>query len=472
MYKAHNWQPIQVKNKINILFTVCFLFQTFNSFSQNLTQSPYSFFGVGDLQYIGSATLGNMGQVSQGFRRKYDLNILNPASYSALAQTNLEAGAMLNYGTLKSGSSTLNASLSGLTYFNFGTLISKKGIGIAFGAAPYSALGYDIRRTTVLKVDTFNAPEVKVNATTSQLGSGGLTRAFFGVGTKINKYLSAGVNVGYIFGQIDSRMIQTAPAQYYIFNWSAERKDNVNGFIIEYGFQSHFDSLNLSLPKYKTVIDSNGFEHKKLVRNHKNPISINAGLTFNAETNLTGNQRYSFRTLAIGGLDLGKDSIKTDETITGSVTIPFEIKYGIAITNNTNWTVAADFGTAAWSNYSSFGQNKGLQNSWHFNVGACWLPDIKEDSRNYFKRLEYRIGYRMEQTNLFIDNQSVNISSYHCGIGIPIAERDRYKKFSRVNVGFEYLTRGANTTLINEQFYKLTIGLVFSDKWFIKYKYD
>ena len=68
-------------------------------------------------------------------------------------------------------------------------------------------------------------------------------------------------------------MIQTAPAQYYIFNWSADRKDNLNGFIIEYGFQSHFDSLKLSLPKYKTVIDSNGFEHKKMVRGHKNPVS-------------------------------------------------------------------------------------------------------------------------------------------------------------------------------------------------------
>lgn len=471
MYKAHIWQSIKEKNKFNIVFTVCFLFQTFSSFSQNLTQSPYSFFGIGDLQYIGSATLGNMGQVSQGFRRKYDLNILNPASYSALAQTNLEAGAMLTNGTLKSGNSTIDVSLSGLAYFNFGTIISKKGIGLAFGAAPYSALGYDIRRTTVLKVDTFNAL-IDVNATTSQLGNGGLTRAFFGIGTKINKYLSAGINVGYIFGQINSRMIQTTPSQYYIFNWSAERKDNVNGFIFEYGFQSHFDSINFSLPKYKNMIDSNGFEHKKMVRGHKNPVSINAGLTFNAETNLTGNQRYSFRTLAIGGLDLGKDSIKTDETKTGSVTIPFEIKYGIAITNNTNWTVAADFGTATWSNYSSYGQNKGLQNSWHFNIGACWLPDIKEDSRNYFKRLEYRLGYRNEQTNIFIDNQSVNISSYNFGVGIPIAERDRYKKFSRVNVGFEYLTRGANTTLVSEEFYKLTIGLVFSDRWFIKYKYD
>jgi hypothetical protein len=222
------------------------------------------------------------------------------------------------------------------------------------------------------------------------------------------------------------------PKDYYIFNWAADRKDNINGFVIEYGIQSNFDSINISLPKYKTIIDSNGFEHKKMVRENKNPVSFNAGLTFNLQTNLTGNQRYSFRTLARGGTDYSKDSIQTDESNTGSVVIPFEIKYGIAFTNNSNWTIAADFGTAAWSNYSSFGLNKGLQNSWHFNTGACWLPDIKEDSRNYFKRLEYRVGYRLEQTNVFIENQSVNISSYSCGIGIPIAERDRYKKFSRV----------------------------------------
>jgi hypothetical protein len=71
-----------------------------------------------------------------------------------------------------------------------------------------------------------------------------------------------------------------------------------------------------------------------------------------------------------------------------------------------------------------------------------------------------------------LNNQSVNINSISCGIGIPIAERDRYRKFSRVNIGFDYLTRGANTSLINETYYKFTVGIVFSDRWFIKYKYD
>lgn len=472
MYKAHDWQSMMVKNKINFGFLLCFLLQAFSSFSQNLSQSPYTYFGLGDLQYYGSATLGNMGQVSQGLRRKYDLNIMNPASYSALAQTNIEAAGMLSNGTLQSGDSKINSSLSGLSYFNIGTTISKKGIGLAFGAAPYSALGYDIRKTTVITADTFGTLN-NVNAATSQVGSGGLTRAFIGLGAKLNKNFSIGVNAGYVFGQISSKIVQTVPAEYYMFNWAADRKDDISGFIFEYGVQSHFDSINFSMPKYKTVVDSNGFEHKKMVHGTKNPISFNAGITFNMETNLNANQRYSFRTLSRGGIDYAKDSIKTDETKSGNVVIPFEIKYGIALTNNTNWTLAADFGTAAWTNYSSFGQKANpLQNSWHFNAGGCWLPDVKEDSRNYFKRLEYRLGYRFEQTNIFVNSQSVNVIGYSCGIGIPIAERDRYKKFSRVNLGFEYLTRGANTNLVNEEFFKFTIGMVFSDRWFIKYKYD
>jgi hypothetical protein len=86
--------------------------------------------------------------------------------------------------------------------------------------------------------------------------------------------------------------------------------------------------------------------------------------------------------------------------------------------------------------------------------------------------LEYRLGYRIEQTNAFINNQSININAYSFGIGIPIAERDKYRKYSRVNVGFEYANRGANTSLVNEEYFKFTVGLVFSDRWFIKYKYD
>lgn len=466
MYKAPVWQSNILNKKTSLVLFVCLLCSNFYVNAQNLTQSPYSFFGVGDLQYYGSATLGNMGQVSQGIRRKYDINTLNPASYSSLAQTNIEAGAMLMNGTLNNANGSINTSSSGLSYFNFGTSISKKGIGISFGAAPYSALGYDIKRNTPIQTDTSGI----ILATTNQTGDGGLNRAYFGIGAKVLKHLSVGVNFSYIFGQVNSKITQVVPPNYYMFNWTSERKDNLNGFVLEYGIQSHFDSI--SLPWYRTVIDSNGFQHKKFTNGPKLPISFNAGLTFNTETSVNASQTYSFRTLSRGGIDFPRDTILSNENKSGTVTIPLTIKYGIAFSNNANWTLAADFGTTAWSNYNSFGENKGLQNSWFLSAGASLLPDIKDDSRNYFKRLEYRIGYRTEKTNLLLNNQDVNINAFSCGIGIPIAERDKYRRFSRVNIGFEYLTRGANTSLVNETYYKFTVGIVFSDKWFIKYKYD
>jgi hypothetical protein len=466
MYKA----PFRQSNLLNIKtgfgLLVCLLLPSFYVNAQNLTQSPYSYFGVGDLQYYGSATLGNMGQVSQGLRRKYDINTLNPASYSSLAQTNIEAGAMLMNGTLNSAGTSLKTSSSGLSYFNFGTSIYKKGIGIAFGAAPYSALGYNISRNTPIQTDTSGI----INGITSQTGDGGLNRAYVGIGAKVLKHVSVGVNVSYIFGQINSKMTQVVPINYYMFNWTSERKENLNGFIIEYGIQAHFDSI--LIPWYRTVIDSNGFQHKKFIFGPKIPISLNSGLAFNTETSLNASQTYSFRTLSRGGIDFARDTIRSVENQSGLLTIPLTIKYGIAISNNANWTLAADFGTTTWSNFNSFGENKGLQNSWFLSAGASLLPDIKDDSRNYFKRLEYRIGYRTEKTNIFLNNQDVKINALSFGIGIPIAERDKYRRFSRVNVGFEYLTRGANTTLINETYYKFTVGIVFSDKWFIKYKYD
>lgn len=468
MYKAPDRQSNILNSKISLGLLLCFLFQNFIANTQNLTQSPYSYFGVGDLQYYGSVTFGSMGQTSQGMRRGYDLNSLNPASYSALKQTNLEAGALFNYAELSSGQTNLKTSLSGLSYFNLGTTISKKGIGIAFGAAPYSALGYEIVRKTPIQTDTAGI----INATTIQKGDGGLNRAYIGVGVKINKYFSAGVNIGYLFGQVNSSILQTVPPEYYMFNWAIDKKDYVNGFLVEYGVQAHFDSVKLSLPRYGNLIDSNGFERKKFFAGKKSPISINAGLTFNLESAIDGTQRYSFRTLSRGGVDYSKDSIKTEDNKNGEIVIPMSIKYGLAFTNNTNWTLAVDLGTTAWSKYTAFGENRGLQNTWFIAAGASFLPDMKEDSRNYFKRLEYRIGYRTEQSNILLNNQSVNINSISCGIGIPIAERDRYRKFSRVNIGFDYLTRGANTSLINETYYKFTVGIVFSDRWFIKYKYD
>lgn len=468
MYKARVRQFLFTINKSTTLFIAFVLLFITHTQSQNLTQSPYSYYGPGDLQYYGSAALGNMGQLSQGIRRGFDINPLNPASYSALLQTNIEAGASLASGTYKGNVGQMNVSLSGLSYFNLGGRISKKGVGFAFGAAPYSSVGYNVTSTNKIQTDTSGI----INASLSQIGTGGLTRAYIGLGARINKNFSAGVNVGYLFGQINTQIVQSIPSNYYMFNWAVDRKDYVSGFLIDYGIQSHFDSINMSIPWYKTVVDSNGFEHKAFVQSKKNYVSFTAGFSFNLQTDVNATQRYSFRTLTRGGVDYARDSIQTNDNKGGVYTMPMSLKYGIGL-KALNWSLGADVTTTAWKDFRHFGINDGLQNALSFGVGGSWIPDLKEDNRNYLKRLEYRAGYRFEQTNLNLNGQSINVIGYSFGVGIPIADRDRYRKFSRINLGFDYYTRGANTSALSEEYMRFTIGVVFSDKWFIKYyKYD
>lgn len=467
MHKAHVRPSFFISAKSSMVILLFVLFYSHTAHTQNLSQSPYSYYGLGDMQYMGSAMFGSMGQVSQGIRRRFDINTANPASYSALAQTNIEAGGSLTNGVLKYRANQTEVSLSGLSYFNIGTSISKKGLGISFGAAPFSALGYEVKSTNKIQTDTSGL----IDASLSQIGSGGITKAYIGLGAKVHKNVSVGVNIGYLFGQINTQVLQTIPPEYYMFNWSVDKKDYVSDFLIDYGIQTHFDSVNISLPKRSNVVDSNGFEHKAFVQSKKNYVSVTAGFTFNLQTDLNATQRYSFRTLTRGGVDFARDSIQSDDNRKGAYTMPMSLKYGVCI-NGLNWSVAADVMSTAWENFRHFGINDGLQNSLSVGVGGSWVPDLKEDARNYLKRLEYRAGYRFEKTNLNLSGQSVNVIAYSIGIGIPIADRDRYKKFSRVNIGFDYMTRGANTTLVNEEYMRFTIGMVFSDRWFIKYKYD
>jgi hypothetical protein len=103
------------------LITVCLILfcvsQT--AISQNLTLSPYSIFGPGELQFMGNASNLAKGRVSQGIRKPYEINSLNPASYSALKNTIIEAGFAQNNGTIKSASSSADFTTVGFSYINF-----------------------------------------------------------------------------------------------------------------------------------------------------------------------------------------------------------------------------------------------------------------------------------------------------------------------------------------------------------------
>jgi hypothetical protein len=100
-------------------------------------------------------------------------------------------------------------------------------------------------------------------------------------------------------------------------------------------------------------------------------------------------------------------------------------------------------------------------------VGGYFIPNYNSYS-SYFKRVTYRYGVRYENTGLVLADKSINDAAANIGFGLPVTGT-----FSSINIGLEVGKRGTKYAgLIEENYVNLSIGLSFSEKWFVKRKYN
>src|SRR6185369_7607704 len=88
------------RNKIFFQFSVLILL-SINASAQTSSSSPYSRYGIGDLQFSGFTKNIGMGGISHGYNPAYNMNISNPASYSSLVLTTFETAVNMNQVQLK-----------------------------------------------------------------------------------------------------------------------------------------------------------------------------------------------------------------------------------------------------------------------------------------------------------------------------------------------------------------------------------
>ncbi|HQI46461.1 MAG TPA: hypothetical protein PLC59_10425, partial [Bacteroidales bacterium] len=131
--------------KIYVIFLVLNVFFSVYTFSQTRISSPYSRYGLGDLQnakYIGNLAMGGIGIA---FRQPSSVNYSNPASYTVF-DTNafvLETG--INSQTVKLSTNNQNqrSNYTSLSHLAFGFPVTKWW-GSSIGLLPYSHVGYKI----------------------------------------------------------------------------------------------------------------------------------------------------------------------------------------------------------------------------------------------------------------------------------------------------------------------------------------
>jgi len=136
--------------KLILVFVCVFASQ---AYAQEGSASPYSFYGIGSLNFKGTVENRSMGGISV-YNDSIHLNLKNPASYGGknLAVYNKESrpiiysvGGSYSNIKLKSDNGSDKSSTSTFDYLSFSIPLGKLGVG--FGLLPYSSVGYKLENT-------------------------------------------------------------------------------------------------------------------------------------------------------------------------------------------------------------------------------------------------------------------------------------------------------------------------------------
>lgn len=490
-----------------LVFTGNFFFLN----AQNLSSSPYSRFGIGDLQFSGFSKNLGMGGISYGLNDLNTLNPGNPAGNSGIVFTTYEAGIKGNFTRLSTTLQEQQENTVAFNYFAFAFPLKLRKWSTGFGLMPYSNTGYSIKQ------DTLN--DLGGHETRTYQGSGGLNQFFITTAAKAGKFLNLGATASYLFGVIhQDRRILFSDQNY--FNTFLGNETSVGWFYFDLGAQLHFDSLKIApsdslkmlvkrekqyrdslailkreaarsvssgntdsvltvhdpvsntgrLDSLKAALEEiSALKKSVILRRQKSEWNLTWGFRFSPSANLHANRSvlaYNYWELT-SGVQTYKDTTVNTEGEKGRVELPFNFGAGFAFKKGTKWLFGSDLTFQKWSGYSAFGAHGGLADSWRVSAGAQLLPNDRA-FKSYPKYIQYRLGFYYGQTFLTLNQKQLGEMGVTAGLGLP---------FPRVGTMLQLSIEGGERgtlshDLIREKYIKFSLGLTINDRWFIRPKYD
>ena len=389
------------------ILSICLLFSLV-TFAQEGTSSPYSFYGIGDVKFKGTVENRSMGGLTI-FPDSIHVNFQNPAAYSSLKLTTFSIGGTYLTTKFKTSSQEEKARRTALDYFVVGLPIGKFGAG--FGLIQYSAVGYKIKTTEAGPPQTIR----------NYSGSGGLNKAFFGLGYEISPKFRIGVDVSYNFGKIQT-----------------------NSFRFVENVQDGSREKNIS--DMNGVTFSSGLMFQSKINKR---LSVFSSLVFSPESKLKSiNER---KTATIQYTPSGEEVITNEKDVqvdNTTIKLPTKLSIGTGIGELKKWMIGTEITFQQSSNFGNrfndIDKDKDkvkYENAIKYNIGGYYIPNYNSFS-SYFKKITYRGGVRYENTGLIFNDKSINDLGLNLGLGLPIPG-----VFSNINLGLELGKRG--TTAAN-----------------------
>ena len=407
----------------------CLLFVSV-AFSQENNASPYSYYGLGDQKFKGTAENRSMGGLSvQG--DSIHVNLMNPATYNSLKYTTFTIGAGVSNTNLETTTEKDQASRASLDYLAVALPFNK--IGVAIGLMPYTSVGYKIQDT--------ETDENNLSRTKSFDGSGGINRVFAGASYQVLPQLSIGADVAYNFGNIETTSL--------------------------------------------VAIEGVQYATQEVNKSHYSGASFTLGANYN--TKITDKLRWTTNATYSPGYTLSSDidrELSALSTVNGNINDILDVRsYSEDVKMPSSFSVGTGFGQDrkwfAGVQYISQGSNElgnrfdevtdaAYEDSYRISLGGFYIPNYMSFT-SYLSRITYRAGIKYENTGLVINNESITDLGVTLGLGLPVGSNVG----SNVNIGVEMGKRGTtNAGLVQENYVNVFLSLSFNDKWFTKRRYE
>jgi hypothetical protein len=430
------------------LFYIILSLISINSFSQG-SASPYSFYGIGSLNFNGTTENRAMGRLSI-VTDSIHMNFRNPASFTGndLKAFNNE-GRLVKF-TVSVGNSDTNfktdnaSAKSTTTSFDYlGLSVPMGKFGIGFGLMPHSSVGYKLE-----SLDDDDLIKYKYS------GKGGLNKVLVGLAYQFSESLAIGMNFDYNFGNIQNNGVEflydddSEPLDYH--SREANRSD-LSGF-----------SYNLGVTFKPMLTDV---------------IQLHSAFTFSPDYNLNSENSRTFSSIVINAnsgeeypineINVDLESLGLKET---NLSMPSKTSIGLGIGKLKKWFIGTEYtfvNTSVFKSDLINIENSSYEDGSTISFGGYFIPEFSSFN-NILKRIVYRSGIYFEKTGLIINDQSISEIGMTFGIGVPVGNM-----FSNLNFALEVGKRGTtDANLVEEKFVNLKMSLSLNDRWFVKRKYN
>lgn len=415
--------------------------------------SPYTMFGIGELNTPGTLPTRSMGGVGVAMRKPGLINLLNPAAFSTVGQKSFlfDFGVenMNYYNSQQVDGATKRSGYNG---FNFHEIalqfpLAKK-VGVGFGLSPYSSVGYRLRSSQIDGRYGWNEGVFE--------GNGDITEVKLGIGWELFKNFAIGAAAQYYWGNINRNYL-FVPTNM-VDNTTLAATIGKDGYVVS-RFKGQF-----------------GVQWSPVV-NDKRMVTIGATYDIGGDLHPKWTNRIYVN---------NQSSASAQETTQHlALSLPHQIAAGLFY-RTPKWSLGFDYVYQNWRNV-----NRGLEevttagytvayvNTSTYKIGVEYTPNFM-DTRRFLNRWSYRAGFRYGDYHQSFGGARLPEYAVTVGVGIPV----RFLSASAIDVGLEYGARGRRGDItpgvgfIRQEYLKFSLGFSFfaapssQEYWFVRPKYD